>query len=119
MKKVVYLVEDNFEISELIDYLLTGIGMEVKTFATVTDFTAALKLSLPNLIILDIMLPDGNGIDVCREIKANGHRQSIPILLMSAHINIKTRALESGVEDFISKPFDIDDFIRKIEQYIG
>lgn len=119
MKNTVYLVEDNLEISELIDYLLTAINLEVRIFTTIAGFRNELPHLSPGLVILDIMLPDGNGIDVCRELKADELTRGIPVILMSAHINIKTKALESGADDFISKPFDIDDFIATVERYVG
>lgn len=119
MKKTIYLVEDNFEISELIDYLLTDIKLEVKIFATAADFKKEMGNSSPDLIILDIMLPDGDGLDICREMKTNDTTHAIPVLLMSAHINIKTKAMEAAADDFISKPFDIDDFTAKVKRLVA
>ena len=119
MKKNVSLVEDNFEISELIGYLLAELNLDVKTFTTITSFKSELNNPLPDLIILDIMLPDGNGIDTCREIKLDEHTRATPVLLMSAHVNIQTKVKESTADDFIGKPFDINDFMAKVNKYVA
>lgn len=114
-KKVIYLVEDNIEISDLVEYLLNDIGYKTICSTTVSDFNRNIDIALPDMIILDIMLPDGNGIDVCKGLKTNSITNHIPIIIMSAHVNIELKALESGANDFISKPFDIDDFIARVE----
>ncbi len=117
MKKQVVLVEDNASIRELIEYILADHDIEVVSFATATNFRDAKAAVTPDLYILDIMLPDGNGIDLCKELKAEQATQQTPIIMMSAHFD----RLESQcqAEDFIAKPFDIDNFLSRIEQQIN
>jgi DNA-binding response OmpR family regulator len=114
MEKKIYLVEDNFEIRELIEYLLTGDQFEVAAFGTAKAFKQEMEVSLPDLIILDVMLPDGNGLDICREIKSQFQSSHIPVLLMSANPGNRSKSGESAAEDFISKPFDIEDFLSRV-----
>ncbi|MFD2517054.1 response regulator [Salinimicrobium flavum] len=68
------------------------------------------------VFLLDIMLPDGNGLDLCRELKNNETTRKIPVVLMSAHADINSM---EGADDFISKPFDVDELLRRIERQLG
>lgn len=116
MKKIIYLVEDDSDINDLIKYLLSDFGYRVLTYTTMTAFKQALEKALPDLIILDIMLPDGNGLEICRKLKSIENMQKIPIFLMSAHVNGSKMAIEACADDFISKPFDINDFTTRVKQ---
>lgn len=116
MKKQVVLVEDNASIRELIEYILADLDIDVVSFATAGNFRDAKAEVTPDLYILDIMLPDGNGIDLCRELKAEEATQQTPIIMMSAHFDkVENRC---SAEDFIAKPFDIDHFLARIAQQI-
>jgi two-component system alkaline phosphatase synthesis response regulator PhoP len=119
MKKIIYLVEDDNDINDLIKYLLADVGYAVLACTTMTAFKQALEIALPDLIILDIMLPDGDGVEICRELKSIENMQKIPIFLMSAHVNGSRMAIEACADDFISKPFDINDFTTRVQQKIA
>ena len=116
MKKQVVLVEDNASIRELIEYILADHDIDVVSFATAGNFRNAKAEVSPNLYILDIMLPDGNGIDLCKELKAEEATQQTPIIMMSAHFDQVDNQCEA--QDFIAKPFDIDHFLSRIAQQI-
>ncbi len=118
MKKNIYLVEDNYDISDLVKYLLSEIGYEVEAFNTIAGFRQAVDVALPDLFILDIMLPDGNGQELCRELKADDNTRFIPVILMSAHAGGKEIATEVCADDFIGKPFDINDFTEMVQRQI-
>jgi DNA-binding response OmpR family regulator len=115
MDKYIFVVEDNLDIRELIEHLLISEDLKVRGFATINEFQKNLESDLPDLILLDIMLPDGNGIDVCRALASNYATNKIPVILMSANISNKALAKETSAKDFIPKPFDIDDFISRIK----
>lgn len=117
MKKI-FILEDDTDIREMITFLLEGQHYEVSEFATLSAFNKGLQASRPDLILLDIMLPDGNGIDICRSLKAEGSTQDIPVVLMSANINNKELLSTIPAQDFIGKPFDIDDFVRRIQRQL-
>lgn len=115
MDKYIFVVEDNLGIRELIEHLLIAEDMKVRGIATVQELQKNLKSDLPDLILMDIMLPDGNGIDVCNELADNYTTHNIPVILMSANINNKALARKTSAKDFIPKPFDIDDFISRVK----
>lgn len=114
-KKCIYILEDNDDIRELISYLLAEENYEVYGYPTVKSFKNKMLYASPDLVVLDVMLGDGNGMEVCNELKSNQRTHNIPVLMMSAHAN-----LQSGckAEDFISKPFDINDFVKKVDHYL-
>lgn len=118
MKKCVYILEDNDDIRELISYLLTEENYDVKGYPTVESFKQKMLSAHPDMIILDVMLTDGNGIDVCDELKANKRTNDIPILMMSAHSYVQEIKQKCDAEDFISKPFDIDDLVSRVDRYL-
>ena len=119
MEKNIYLVEDDGDIRELIRYLLSKYGYNVFQCATAHIFREKMNELFPDLIIMDIMLPDGNGVDICAEIKSNESTRHIPVLLMSANINNALKFNESAAEGFISKPFNIDDLLEKVQHMVA
>lgn len=117
MEKSIYVVEDNANIREIIDYLLTGEAYKVKTYATIASFWQAIKVKIPDLIVLDVMLPDGNGIDVCEKLKSNQKTHEIPVMIMSANNLLYKVKNKCHAEDFINKPFDLNDFANRAARY--
>lgn len=115
--KKVFIVEDDDDIRLLIEYILNNDQYEVHLFANATVLQTNLS-ELPNLIVLDINLPDGNGIEICRQLKTNKRTSHIPVVLMSAHRNKRDIAGYQLADDFISKPFNIDHFKAAVDRYL-
>lgn len=113
--KEIFIVEDDDGIRELLEFLLMSKNYAVKTFPTARAFDNRLPHQTPNLFLLDIMLPDGNRLDLCKQIKEATSTSSIPVVLMSAHAHISSM---EGADDFIAKPFDVDDLLERIERQL-
>lgn len=110
--KSIYVLEDDRDINELIKLLLTHCGYSVKAFMTVKDLEKLNTQQKPDLYLLDIMLPDGNGAALCKKLKENKETSDIPVILMSAHESIDQ---VKDANDFLPKPFDIDNLLEKID----
>lgn len=115
--KEIFIVEDDQDIRELIGFLLETHDFKVSTFPTAEDFQKAILLGNPDLILLDIMLPDGNGMQICRELRDDANTNTIPVLLMSAHAD-EALLKDHCANDFIAKPFDIDDLIARVQLHL-
>jgi len=118
MKKWIYILEDNDDIREILAYLLTEEKYQVKACQNVTEFWLQMKKHLPDMVVLDVMLPDGNGLEVCTKIKAEKKTLTIPVMMMSASYRMMNITKECGAEEFISKPFDINNFVTKVRRHL-
>ena len=117
-KKCIYLLEDNDDIREMILFLLEEEEYEVFACPTVKSFNEKMQNGKPDMFVLDVMLTDGNGIQVCESLKSNKKTNHIPVLMMSANAQQSNVIKSCNAEDFISKPFDIDDFVKRIDHYM-
>lgn len=118
MKKSIYIVEDDRDIRDLILYILMDDSYEVIGCGSVKEFSALISNALPDVVVFDIMLPDGNGMDLCKEMKVKESTASIPVVLMSAHCSMEQAMSAGCAETFIRKPFDIDYFKDKVVSYL-
>lgn len=112
----IYIVEDDVSISKLIEYALKSKDYDVKAFENGNDFFEELENSSPDLILLDIMLPDINGIEILERIRKNKYTEEIPVIMLTAkntEIDIIT-ALDKGADDYISKPFSVLELLSRV-----
>ena len=117
--KKIFIFDDNLEILELCTEILEDLGCEVKTSPTTTHVEQQVLSFMPDLIFMDNWLPDISGIEATRLIKANEQLKHIPVLYFSANSNIDALAAEAGADDFLGKPFDIDQFETLVKKYVG
>lgn len=117
--KKIFIFDDNLEILELCTEILEDLGCQVKTSPTTNNVERQVSDYMPDLIFMDNWLPDISGIEATRMIKSNENLKNIPILYFSANSNIDALAKEAGADDYLAKPFDIDQFEEVVKKYIG
>lgn len=117
VKKLIYVVEDEKHIQELIGFNLKENGYDVKCFDNGEKMLGECQNKKPDLFLLDIMLPDIDGLEICRRIKENSSLKKIPIIMLTAKNDEfdKVLGLELGAEDYITKPFSIREFIARVK----
>ncbi|MFZ4813860.1 MAG: response regulator [Phototrophicaceae bacterium] len=117
----ILVVEDDFDISNMLRIYFTGQGYEVQVAPRGADALSATRKQLPQLIVLDIMLPDMNGYDVCRELRTTTRTSHIPIIFLTQKDERSDRiaGLELGADDYITKPFDIEELKLRVQNAIA
>ncbi len=120
MKKQVWVIEDDPDIGEIVTFLLDSDGHEVRLFENATSFENSLRQGeKPDLFVMDVMLPDGDGVTLCELVKSNYELSSIPVMMMSAHASLDKVRLSCRAEEFMPKPFDIDELSAKVQQLLS
>lgn len=117
----ILVVEDDFDISNMLRIYFSGQGYEVQVAPRGGDALQMTRKQLPNLIVLDIMLPDMNGYDVCRELRETTRTSHIPIIFLTQkdERSDKITGLELGADDYITKPFDIEELKLRVQNAIS
>ncbi|WP_457638719.1 response regulator [Persephonella sp.] len=112
----VYVVEDDEDINDLLVYNLKKEGFAVKPFLRSVDALNHLKHHRPDIILLDIMLPDVDGLEFCKMVKSDPETEGIPIIMITAKSTEidKIVGLELGADDYITKPFSIREVVARI-----
>jgi two-component system alkaline phosphatase synthesis response regulator PhoP len=116
-KKLIYVVEDEKNIQELLKYNLEDAGYKIRVFSNGETFIDESNITPPDLVLLDIMMPGIDGLEVCKKIKSSTRLRRIPIIMLSAkgeEID-KVLGLEIGAEDYITKPFALRELIARIK----
>jgi PleD family two-component response regulator len=116
----ILVVEDDFDISNMLRIYFTGQGYDVQVAPRGGDALTLTRKQLPQLIVLDIMLPDMNGYDVCRELRSTTRTSHIPIIFLTQkdERSDKIAGLELGADDYITKPFDIEELKLRVKNQI-
>ena len=117
MVKKIWVVEDDKDIADIIKIILSDEGLEIRMFNDARSIKDVMKIIDADLLITDVMLPDGNGFDICLELQRN-YSFKKPILVMSANKSISDIPVECQIADFIAKPFGLDDFVLKVKSLI-
>ena len=114
---MIYLVEDDESIRELVVYTLNSQGMEAEGFGTPSDFWKALEERVPDLVLLDIMLPQEDGLEILKKLRQRGDTRELPIAMLTAKGSEydTVRGLDSGADDYIPKPFRMMELVSRIK----
>lgn len=118
MIKRIHVLEDDSDIRYIIEYLLKDEGYELQLSSSVSELKNKLRDSLPDLFMIDVMLPDGNGIEICTDLKNDIFTKHIPVIVMSANPRSKQMSAHACADDYISKPFDLDDIVKRINNLL-
>ena len=116
MKRIL-CVEDDSSIRDLICYTLNSSGFSAEGFECADDFFSRLKAALPDLILLDLMLPEMDGMQILEKLRSDSLTEKIPVIILSAKGDRldKIKGLDNGADDYITKPFDILELISRIK----
>lgn len=113
MKKVL-IVDDNSDILWVVETILKRYGFEVMTTLRGEEVMSKTKTYNPQLILLDVFLSGVDGIEVCNSLKANPDTRDIPVIMFSAHTNSQDVMKFCQADDFVAKPFDTNELVKKI-----
>lgn len=113
----IYVVEDDQNIREIESFALKNSGYEVEDFACAADFYKRIERVLPNLVLLDIMLPDRDGLDILKDLRARVETRRLPIIMVTAKTTEidKVKGLDQGADDYIAKPFGVMELISRVK----
>ncbi len=117
-KKKILIADDDPAILDVLTLFLEEVGYEVETSdgsTIIGDF----QNGYPDLLLLDIWLSGWNGRDVCLALKSQEATKHLPIILISANNEAQKIAREAGADDFLAKPFNLDEVLRKVEHYLS
>lgn len=113
---MIYLLEDDDSIRKLVVYALENAGYEAEGFERPSLFWKAMGTALPELVLLDIMLPEEDGLSVLRKLRSAASSRSIPVIMLTARNTEydKVIGLDNGADDFITKPFGMMELVARI-----
>ena len=116
-KLSIYVVEDDESIRTMVVYALNGSGYEAQGFPGGRSFYAAVNEKKPDLVILDIMLPDEDGLEILKKLRKNTETKKIPIIMVTAKTTEidKVKGLDSGADDYLTKPFGVMELISRVK----
>jgi two-component system phosphate regulon response regulator PhoB/two-component system alkaline phosphatase synthesis response regulator PhoP len=117
LSHLVAVVDDEPDILDLVSLHLSKTGFAVRTFPDAGRFQKSLASSLPDLVILDLMLPDADGVDVCRDLKRDVRTAHVPVVMLTARGDEVDRVigLEIGADDYITKPFSPKELVARVK----
>ncbi len=118
--KRILVVDDESDVTELVAYHLKSKGFQVETVNDPNGSIGAARSFVPDLVILDVMMPDLNGIQICRMLRADPKLKNVPVIFLTAKAeeNDRIQGLELGADDYICKPFSTKELILRVQSII-
>ena len=116
MRKLIYLVEDDENIRELVIYTLNSQGLEAEGFSRPSQFWKAMEVTTPSLVLLDIMLPEEDGLSILKKVRSSQETGKLPVIMLTAKGSEydTVMGLDSGADDYIPKPFRMMELISRV-----
>jgi CheY-like chemotaxis protein len=114
--KKILVADDDPSIIDVLTLMLEHAGYKVYSSANLQTIADINRIS-PDLVLLDVLMSGINGFDICKHLKSQPSTSRIPVIIISASKNKKQTAIKAGAEDFISKPFEMDELLQKVAKY--
>jgi two-component system phosphate regulon response regulator PhoB len=117
LSQTVFVLEDDVDIARLVQHHLEAAGFAARLFHTPTNLIPDAERQAPALFLLDIMVPGGSGLDVCKRLRSNPSLSTIPIIFLTARAgeNDRVQGLELGADDYITKPFATRELVARVK----
>ena len=114
---LIYVVEDDRNIQEIEMFALTNVGYQVQGFECAGDFYTGLEKEIPDLILLDIMLPDEDGLSIVKKLRSRKDTLTVPVIMVTAKTTEidKVKGLDIGADDYMTKPFGVMELISRVK----
>ncbi len=118
-KDCIFIIDDNLDNIKLLERILLDLNYSVRVAVRGASALKSIQLEQPDLILLDLKMPDMDGYEVCKKLKNNQQTKNIPVIFISAldDIEIKERVLNAGGIDYITKPFQINEISTRIKAH--
>jgi DNA-binding response OmpR family regulator len=117
VSQVIFVLEDDSDIRRLVQYQLEGAGYTVRAYPSIGAIVQDAERARPALFLLDIMVPGGDGLDLCKRLRLNTTLASVPIIFLTARAaeNDRVHGLELGADDYITKPFAMRELLARVK----
>ena len=114
---LIYIVEDDVNIREIESFALKNSGYTIEDFACAKDFFARIRDKVPDLVLLDIMLPDEDGLEIVKKLRKKAETRMVPIIMVTAKTSEmdKVKGLDIGADDYLTKPFGVMELISRTQ----
>jgi len=112
--KRILIIDDEVAILDALKLVLEGRGHQICTVSRPEDFSSSLEIFQPEVIFVDLSMPGMDGVTVTKRIKTDPGTRHIPVIVISAHLDTEQRAREAGADDYLEKPFRVNDFLAKV-----
>lgn len=114
---MIYLLEDDSAIRELLTYSLEKTGNEARAFATPREFWRAIETRVPDILLLDVMLPEEDGLTVLSKLRREPRTRELPVIMLTARDSEfdKVMAFDAGADDYVTKPFGVMELVARIK----
>ena len=118
---MIYFLEDDNSIRELVVYTMNSTGFEAVGFSKPSEFWAAMEKETPSLILLDIMLPEEDGLQILKRLRAGPSTKKLPVMMLTAKDSEydKVLGLEIGADDYITKPFSPSEMVARVKAHMA
>jgi len=115
----ILVVDDDTDILSVMEILLTMKGFEVQVTSKGENTFPKIESFKPDLILLDVLISGHDGRVICKKLKSNKETSHIPVIMFSAHPGAAASIAEYGANDFIAKPFDVNNLMKKVNAQLG